>query len=160
MDDDALIAGERRPQVPGMEAAPSERHDEGQAGEPVQRGRFWRWLAEQVPGTAARRERLLSDLVALNRAIKDAPDSPANFMLRGEIYLRLWYNQRALADFQMARQLAADEMETRRWGLIAQAVGDRAAQGARTAERRLRRHRSAEDTQATGESGDSYPHEG
>jgi tetratricopeptide (TPR) repeat protein len=77
----------------------------------------------------------------LTRAIEAAPDSAANYVLRGELYLELGEYGRATADFRQALELAAQQFETADWGLVAQALQDRARCGLQEAQRRQLRQR-------------------
>lgn len=70
-------------------------------------------------------------LADLNRAIAEHPDAAMNYVLRGELYLEVRDDQLARADFEQALALAAQEVETADWGIIAQVAQDRAAQGLR-----------------------------
>jgi Tfp pilus assembly protein PilF len=78
-----------------------------------------------------------AELVELDDAIALHPEAPANYVMRGEIYLRARLDDLACQDFERAIVLAADEIETRAWGLIAQAMQDRARRGLKIARRRL-----------------------
>lgn len=85
------------------------------------------------PGSVAQR------LAALDAAIRARPNAPANYLLRAELYARLGEDALALADFEQARALAESALATDRWGLVNQALRDRAAVGAAAAARRLAR---------------------
>jgi hypothetical protein len=84
------------------------------------------------------RKRLEQRLVALNDAIALYPDASSNYVLRGELYLRAKVYALAAADFERAIALADEQMATSDWGLVAQAVQDRAQQGLKRAKRHLR----------------------
>jgi tetratricopeptide (TPR) repeat protein len=91
---------------------------------------FGEWLRVRFLGhdvAAAREEQLAS----LNRAIRRNPASPSNYVLRGELYLTVGYDAMARLDFQRALQLANKEYENDAWGLLAQALRDRAQAGLR-----------------------------
>ncbi len=68
-------------------------------------------------------------LQALSGAIDLYPDSSMNYVLRGELYLSFDEPALAEADFRQALSLAQADYETSRWGLVAQAVQDRARVG-------------------------------
>ncbi len=73
----------------------------------------------------------------LDQAIESAPDSAANYVLRGELYLKAREYALARRDFQQAYELAAKQFERSDWGLIAQAMQDRALAGLQKAENKL-----------------------
>lgn len=77
-------------------------------------------------------------LAQLTRAIDDTPDSASNYVLRGEIYMEMREYALAYTDFQRAAEVAAAAFEAADWGLLEQALRDRALAGLRKAERRLR----------------------
>ncbi len=65
-------------------------------------------------------------LQQLHQAIADSPDAAVNYLLRGELYLEMHERGWAKADFERAAALAQEQYESRRWGIEAQAVQDRA----------------------------------
>jgi tetratricopeptide (TPR) repeat protein len=65
----------------------------------------------------------------LSLAIIEYPRSPSNYVLRGELYLHYREYGRAEADFRRALLLAAEAVETENWGILAQAMQDRALAG-------------------------------
>jgi tetratricopeptide (TPR) repeat protein len=73
----------------------------------------------------------------LDQAIEIAPDTAANYVLRGELYLKAREYALARRDFQRAYELAARQFERSNWGIIAQAMQDRALVGLQKAENRL-----------------------
>lgn len=73
----------------------------------------------------------------LGDAIDRAPDAAANYVLRGELYLRVGIYDLARDDFQWASELADAQFERSDWGLIAQAVRDRALVGLAKAQKKL-----------------------
>ena len=88
--------------------------------------------AEPQPSLISRlfgRGRSRRQLQALNSAIDLHPDSPMNYVLRGELYLSFDEPALAEADFRQALSLAQADYATSRWGLVAQAVQDRAQTG-------------------------------
>jgi hypothetical protein len=78
-------------------------------------------------------------LAALDAAAAAHPDSAAPYLLRAELYARLGEDALALADFERAQTLAASRFERDNWGLVSQALRDRAAAGAADTTRRLMR---------------------
>jgi tetratricopeptide (TPR) repeat protein len=76
-------------------------------------------------------------LTHLSQAITTYPDAPTNYLLRGELYLQHHEYAQAIADFHRAVELASAQMETDRWGLMAQAVQDRALAGLRKAQKKI-----------------------
>jgi tetratricopeptide (TPR) repeat protein len=73
----------------------------------------------------------------LDQAIEIAPDTAANYVLRGELYLKVREYALARRDFQRAYELAAEQFERSDWGIIAQAMQDRALAGLQRAENKL-----------------------
>jgi tetratricopeptide (TPR) repeat protein len=78
-------------------------------------------------------------VIRLTRAIEQSPDVPGNYVFRGELYLALGEAQRAHDDFVQALALAASALRAERWGIIAQAMQDRALAGMEQAERQQAR---------------------
>ncbi len=81
-------------------------------------------------------ERLQNQLFELDEAITLYPDAPMNYVLRGETYLQIGYNQLAEQDFKRALVLATDELSRSSWGLVAQVAQDRARRGLKIARQR------------------------
>jgi hypothetical protein len=81
----------------------------------------------------------------LNWTIAAYPDVAANYVLRGELLLRQGDTLGAISDFRHALRLAAEQMETEDWGVVAQAVQDRALAGLRDALRCAARYNSDAD---------------
>jgi Tfp pilus assembly protein PilF len=71
----------------------------------------------------------------LSLAIEHNPDTPANYVLRGELYLDVREYELAAADFQRALELASAQFEASNWGGIAQVMRDRAEAGLARARR-------------------------
>jgi tetratricopeptide (TPR) repeat protein len=67
----------------------------------------------------------------LNMTIKLYPESASNYVLRGEWFEQQKQYELAIADYEMARQLASEQVATDSWGLVNQAVQDRAIRGLR-----------------------------
>ncbi|MBZ0292516.1 MAG: hypothetical protein K8L99_08095, partial [Anaerolineae bacterium] len=78
-------------------------------------------------------------LLELEQAIEEFPDAPANYVLRGEMYLVQGENALAVMDFEQGLALAAEQFAREDWGLISQVVRDRALKGLEKARRRLAR---------------------
>lgn len=74
----------------------------------------------------------------LEQAIENAPRSPGNYVLRGELYLKVREYALAQHDFQRGYELAARQFERSDWGLIAQAMQDRALSGLQKAQNKLK----------------------
>lgn len=89
------------------------------------------WLAALLG--LKRRERLKWRTRQLGRAITEAPEAPVNYVLRGELWLRLGQREKAAHDFQKALLLAEPSFAASDWGLVAQALSDRALMGLRRA---------------------------
>ena len=68
-------------------------------------------------------------LEALSQSIRHDPDAPSAYVLRGELYLKQKHYHLAKADFERAISLTDDMVHAARWGLVAQAMRDRALQG-------------------------------
>lgn len=89
---------------------------------------FWDWVRLRLLGQdvfAEYRQRLAN----LDQAIAHYPDAPANYLQRGEFYLRLGNHTAAAEDFHKALELAAADYEASAWGVLAQSVRDRALEG-------------------------------
>lgn len=94
---------------------------------------FVGWLRNVVLGTPPDEQE--ARLRRLNHAISQYPDSPANYVLRGELYLKMREYAQAAADFRMALSLAEGQYAARDWGIVAQAMRDRARVGLEKAQR-------------------------
>lgn len=86
-------------------------------------------------GSQSRSRRLLD----LEWAIEEFPDAPANYVLRGEVYLEANEYALAVMDFEQGLALAAEQFANADWGLVAQVLQDRALNGLEKARRRLAR---------------------
>lgn len=91
--------------------------------------RFRAWL----PGETGKRAELLN----LTDAIASFPNAPSNYVMRGELYLKLGHYAEARADFHQALTLASQEFADANWGLIAQSLQDRAVAGLREIDSRF-----------------------
>lgn len=80
----------------------------------------WRFLGQDVVGE------LYERLNSLDNAIRQHPNAPSNYLLRGELLLKLRQVDDAKHDLQRAAELAQAEYETNAWGIMAQGVRDQA----------------------------------
>lgn len=76
-------------------------------------------------------------LRALDEAIAAHPQAAANYVLRGDLLLKLDRPAEAQADYQRALEFAARAVESEDWGVVAQVVQDRALAGLREAFNRI-----------------------
>ncbi len=90
-----------------------------------------------TPALGERETRNLAELIdrvgELTSAIERFPDSPANYVLRGEMFLEGGDNDLAVTDFETAIRLAEHKAQTADWGYIYRALADRAREGLRRA---------------------------
>jgi hypothetical protein len=119
------------------------------ADEPVEP--IWTRLRRMLLGGANRLDDagFAERIRQLDEAIAFAPDTPANYVLRGELYLSAGEYALAQADFQRGYDLAVRDFERSDWGLIAQAMQDRAQAGLQKASQKLG---TTNDSIAPGES--------
>ncbi len=73
-------------------------------------------------------------LQSLDYAIERYPEAPANYVLRGELYLQHARYDAAAFDFKEALRLCEAELEQNAWGVVAQTLRDRALTGLEHAE--------------------------
>lgn len=78
---------------------------------------------------------------SLNRAIAENPESPTNYVLRGELALESKAYEQAISDFKKALELASIQIETSDWGIVAQVMQDRAYRGLQEARRKRAKRR-------------------
>jgi hypothetical protein len=71
----------------------------------------------------------------LTRDIEADPDSPVNYLLRGEEWLAREQWEQAGADFETALELAGQLLEQSAWGYVYQSYVDRAEAGLRQCSR-------------------------
>lgn len=104
--------------------------------------------AASEPDTATPADALTADMPAaealispdaarvesLTRYIERYPNTPTNYILRGEVYLTLRQAASAAADFRRALDLAEAHSADLSWGYANAAFIDRAAQGLRRAQ--------------------------
>ncbi len=82
---------------------------------------------------------LIDRIADVDRAIELAPNAAGNYVLRGELYLESREYELAAADFEYGLELAQADYETSSWGLVAQAVQDRALNGLQKAARKMKK---------------------
>lgn len=99
-------------------------------------GWFARLLARLAAGGQDARAANAERLITLTAALQHQPDALANWVLRGELYLEVGEYALAAADFQQALTLADALFKQERWGIITQALRDRAITGLKQAEDR------------------------
>ncbi len=83
---------------------------------------FWTLILRPKQAAALR-------IDGLGRAIDRSPNVPSNYVLRGELYLQLKRYADAEMDFRRALDLAAAQVESQDWGVVAQVLQDRALAG-------------------------------
>lgn len=89
---------------------------------------WWQRLRRMVYKLPVERYREQAQrLRELNWTIETYPDAASNYVLRGELYARMHRDAAARADFEHA--LALIREDDSRWGIIAQALQDRAVDG-------------------------------
>ena len=84
---------------------------------------------------------LTARVAQLDRAVEQYPDAPVNYVLRAEYLYDMGAYESALADFEQALTLASAQFEHDNWGLISQAMQDRALRGRKLTLKRLQRGR-------------------
>lgn len=112
---------------------------------------FWAWARALLFGEDRQRR-----LDALNEAIARSESAPSNYVLRGELYLEMGEYAAALADFEYAEKMAAYQINEESWGIISQAMRDRALVGITKAKRRLNNAQGIEARQVDGHEQDSH----
>jgi tetratricopeptide (TPR) repeat protein len=95
---------------------------------------LWERIRRTILGNAGN---LAERIRHLDTAIEHAADTPANYVLRGELYLSAKEYALAKRDFQRAHELAETQFQSSDWGLMAQAMEDRALIGLQKAEKKL-----------------------
>lgn len=78
---------------------------------------------------ARRRQEQSRRLHELNVSIEFAPNSPTNYVLRGELFLERREYHLAQADFETALELADAFDPEEGWGIVEQVMRDRALDG-------------------------------
>lgn len=98
-------------------------------------GTPWERIKSLFGGSSG--ESLTRRLIALDERIDAEPEAAGNYVLRGELFLHLRDYERAYADFQRGLERAQVEYASSDWGIVAQAMQDRALMGLARAERKL-----------------------
>ena len=92
--------------------------------------RFWHNIRKLfLPTSRERADHFVQRINRLSAAVELYPDSPTNYVLRGELYLEMGDYTLAKNDFDHALELALRQTATDDWGIVAQAVQDRAHDG-------------------------------
>lgn len=100
---------------------------------------FWQQVWQRFfPDPKVAGAQLAQRIDDLTAAIEDHPDGAANYVLRGEVYLDGGAYDLALSDFRRALDLAVAQFESDDWGIVAQAMQDRAQAGLTKAKRYLK----------------------
>ncbi len=86
-----------------------------------------------ISHTDRRLAEIISRVDVLTDAIDRYPDSPVNYVLRGEALLEGGDSDLAADDFMKALELAEPRAETANWGYLSRALADRARDGLRRA---------------------------
>ena len=73
----------------------------------------------------------------LNVTIELYPDAPTSYMLRGEIFAERREYHLAAADFEKAIELASEQIDLARWGIVEQTLLDRTRHQLQQVRRRL-----------------------
>lgn len=94
--------------------------------EPSLLERLRSWLN---PSAADLQNRQMERIQSLTRALSRDPASAAAFLCRGESYFEAGDSVSAAADFRQAFALAEVQFKTETWGVVAQALRDRAFRG-------------------------------
>lgn len=90
----------------------------------------WERLTAWLNLSAAdRQNRQMERIQGLTQAISRDPASAALYLCRGESYLEAGDPSSAAADFRQALALAEVQFKTETWGVVAQALRDRAFRG-------------------------------
>ena len=113
--DDSLDSGETA-ELDGEVATETEAAAETQADQPTDS--LWVRLRRAIYDGKSQPDDpvFIRRMNRLTEAIEIAPDSPANYILRGEMYLKAGLYEGARADFQMAVELASDQYDHSNWG--------------------------------------------
>jgi tetratricopeptide (TPR) repeat protein len=108
--------------------------DSGEKGNSL--NALWQNLRRVFFPTQEERSKHLAQRIGrLTSAIELYPDSPANYTLRGELYLETMDYALATKDFRRALELVIEQVESEDWGIVAQTIQDRATDGLAQAER-------------------------
>ncbi|MHB8627654.1 MAG: hypothetical protein ACYDBJ_15580 [Aggregatilineales bacterium] len=91
----------------------------------------------RVRRAAARQRELMARIRDLTTQIERYPHTPANFVVRGEVYLSCGQAEAAAVDFQRALDLAESRVDELPWGYVNAGLIDRAREGLNEAQDRL-----------------------
>jgi len=109
----------------------------------VQTETFWQGIRHKLwPSVEDRMRRAEGQLQDLDEAISLNPDECTNYVLRGELFLKVRAYDLALADFQRGLEIANEQIENGDWGIIAQIMQDRALVGIQHSQRRTKMNRA------------------
>lgn len=98
--------------------------------EPTVWQRIRSWVFPSSEEQRARQEQRINELT---RALARHPHAAATYVSRGEAYLEVGDAERAASDFGQALSLSEAQFKTEAWGMVAQAVRDRALRGLKQA---------------------------
>ncbi|MBK8134960.1 MAG: hypothetical protein KA401_01330 [Anaerolineae bacterium] len=93
-----------------------------------------RVLSWILPTDAEKRVGQDERLHELTRALERDPESAASYVSRGEVLVQIGEYNAAARDFRRALGLAEAQFKTQTWGVVAQAVRDRALRGLKLAQ--------------------------
>lgn len=125
-DNQPILEGEQPPEfVPGGEPAVYEFTAQPEAETATSSPPLLGWLR----AIFGRQERVDIRVAELSQMIESYPESPANYVFRGELLLETGAYEQAADDFQKALNIASEQTASADWGLVAQAVQDRAYAG-------------------------------
>jgi cytochrome c-type biogenesis protein CcmH/NrfG len=100
--------------------------------------RLRRWL---MPTPVEQAKQYQARLEQLDNAIAHHPEAVSNYVVRGELHLEAGMVDLAVMDFQRAVELGAQQFDSERWGIITQAMRERACDGLNRALRLRARER-------------------
>ena len=116
-------SSEPRPDEPALAAAPPSEN----------------WRAQRA---AIREQDFIGRINDLTAQIERYPNTPVNFIIRGEVYLAHGQADAASIDFQRALDLAESRVDTLPWGYVNAGLIDRAREGLVEANDRLQAARA------------------
>lgn len=108
------------------ERAEFEPWPDSEAAEPAPQTPWWQRILGTVFGSRGHKQarlRELDDAITLN------PNAAGNYTLRGELHLQMGEPELAQRDFERALALAEPQIEGSNWGIVEQALVDRAQRG-------------------------------
>ncbi|MBC8097884.1 MAG: hypothetical protein H7Y11_00440 [Armatimonadetes bacterium] len=107
-----------------LEVEPSSTSSPAEA--PTLMGGLRRWLFPTYDERTAQYE---ARLAVLNAAIDQHASAPSGYVLRGELHAQYGMDRLAAADFQQGLALAQQAMQVETWGVVSQAMLERAQAG-------------------------------